>query len=151
MGSKAGAIKVAAKKIGLSPDEYLSHINRGEKWCVGHKRWELPYMFGKDSGKADGLDRECKEAKSKRNLLLKLKHRYGLDFETLTDMLEKQDFHCLICGNDISGNSFDIDHDHRTGKVRGILCHPCNSLLGYARDSIERLRSAIVYLEANNE
>jgi len=41
---------------------------------------------------------------------------------------------------------FAIDHDHQTGKVRGLLCGFCNALIGYAKDDISILKSAIKYL-----
>lgn len=39
-----------------------------------------------------------------------------------------------------------IDHDHKTGKIRGVLCFPCNKALGFMEDDIERLKNAIKYL-----
>lgn len=42
-----------------------------------------------------------------------------------------------------------VDHDHKTGKVRGVVCHPCNTALGMADDSPERLRALADYLEKN--
>jgi hypothetical protein len=58
---------------------------------------------------------------------------------------------CNICGTkDFSrsnGGKFHIDHDHKTGQVRGFLCHCCNLLLGYAKDNIEILAIAIEYLK----
>ena len=42
-----------------------------------------------------------------------------------------------------------IDHNHDTGEVRGVLCSACNSLIGYAKDSIETLEEAVRYLSKN--
>ena len=42
--------------------------------------------------------------------------------------------------------SSDIDHSHETGKVRGLLCHNCNMLLGHSKDNINTLENAIMYL-----
>lgn len=50
---------------------------------------------------------------------------------------------CAICG---SSYRLHIDHDHKTGQLRGLLCHFCNTGLGHFRDSPERLRAAIAYL-----
>ncbi len=51
---------------------------------------------------------------------------------------------CATCG---STEKLCIDHDHSTGKVRGLLCNDCNLSLGYAKDSIETLKNLIKYLE----
>jgi hypothetical protein len=58
---------------------------------------------------------------------------------------------CGICMDEISlipgsKNFRDVDHDHQTGKVRGLLCHQCNIGLGGFKDSPLRLRYAIHYL-----
>jgi hypothetical protein len=54
---------------------------------------------------------------------------------------------CAICFESISGMKKAIDHCHTSGKVRGVLCAPCNQGLGSFRDSTERLKSAIAYLD----
>ena len=59
---------------------------------------------------------------------------------------------CSICGISNPGNSkdWDIDHCHATNKFRGIICHHCNCVLGYAKDSIKILEEAILYLKNFN-
>lgn len=52
---------------------------------------------------------------------------------------------CLICG--VREGRLCIDHCHKTGRIRGCLCHSCNCVLGHAKDSIEMLKKAIQYLE----
>jgi len=55
---------------------------------------------------------------------------------------------CEICGKPLQkgkGKS-GIDHNHETGELRGILCIQCNSLLGFAKDNVATLKSAIKYL-----
>lgn len=64
------------------------------------------------------------------------------------DLLVKQDFKCKICNThqlDLK-KTLSVDHDHETGKARGLLCQRCNSVLGMAKDNIEILKSAIQYL-----
>lgn len=58
-------------------------------------------------------------------------------------MLAEQDGRCKICGQ---LKKLNVDHDHATGEVRGLLCHGCNVGIGFFRDSPELLRSAIDYL-----
>jgi hypothetical protein len=64
-------------------------------------------------------------------------------------MLKEQGGVCKICGTDkpwSRSGKFTIDHDHATGRVRGLLCHNCNLGLGKFKDSIEFLRKAMEYL-----
>ncbi|NJS14058.1 MAG: hypothetical protein HC788_04880 [Sphingopyxis sp.] len=67
--------------------------------------------------------------------------------ETRLDMIEQQDWRCLIC--DEMTSRLYLDHCHSTGKIRGMLCLHCNSGLGSFRDDPERLSRAIEYLKAN--
>jgi hypothetical protein len=65
-------------------------------------------------------------------------------------MREAQDNKCAICGSTDPARKdgdWDVDHDHATGKVRGLLCHHCNIVIGSAQDNIDTLKAAIVYLE----
>jgi hypothetical protein len=72
-------------------------------------------------------------------------------------MLIEQNYLCAICGNPETRmfkgkiTKLAIDHCHKTGEVRGLLCHKCNSILGYANDSIELLANAIKYLSKDKE
>jgi len=79
-----------------------------------------------------------------------LKKRYGITLEDYERMLELQGGCCKICGCKSPGNKskhFSVDHSHTTQEVRGLLCHHCNTGLGYFRDSREALSNAIIYLE----
>ena len=74
-----------------------------------------------------------------------LRRTYGMTQEEFDKMFSGQSGRCAICFR--SNGIWHIDHDHCTGKVRGILCHSCNLGLGRFSDSVEHLRSAIAYLE----
>lgn len=98
------------------------------------------------------------KAAARRSNLLKL---YGLTQESYDDMRKEQNYCCFICEKHESvvrkGNSsrnataLHVDHCHDTGKVRGLLCTNCNTLLGKAGDSVKVLNKAIEYLERNNK
>ncbi len=73
---------------------------------------------------------------------------HGITLKQYDKMLEKQFGKCKICKTEVPGGPgrFHIDHDHSTGKIRGLLCSNCNLFLGNAKDNIEILASAIQYL-----
>ncbi|WP_129141484.1 endonuclease domain-containing protein [Modicisalibacter coralii] len=73
--------------------------------------------------------------------------RFGLTIEDEVRILEQQGNRCGICGGD-SGRGFDIDHDHATGRFRGLICHRCNKGLGLLGDDIAGLEKALAYLRS---
>lgn len=78
-----------------------------------------------------------------------LRRNYGIDVEDWARMYDAQDRKCASCGDAIDfSKTTHVDHCHRTGKVRGLVCQFCNIALGGAKDSVERLRALIRYLEA---
>jgi hypothetical protein len=83
----------------------------------------------------------------------RLKLTYGITPEQYDEMLAQQQHRCAICltSTPPSRNGFfSIDHDHSTGKIRGLLCDFCNRGLGLFRDSPTALRLAADYLERAN-
>lgn len=72
---------------------------------------------------------------------------YNISYPQYLEMIEKCSGKCEIC---LIEKATDIDHDHKTGKVRGILCHNCNLILGHAKDKIEILDRSIEYLKRNS-
>lgn len=81
-----------------------------------------------------------------------LKHTYGIPIEQYYEMLTLQMSGCTICKKTIVENAkfLAVDHNHTTGKVRGLLCNKCNRLLGFANDNPELLRKAADYLDKYN-
>jgi hypothetical protein len=83
-----------------------------------------------------------------------LNRKYNIGKVEYDAMLEKQSGACAICCeaevfiNKKTGKlqDYSVDHDHKTGAVRGLLCVRCNRMLGYARDSRDILSRAITYL-----
>lgn len=87
-------------------------------------------------------------AKKISNRKSHLKRKYGLTLEAFDAMLASQGGGCGICGNPDADN---VDHDHRTGRVRGILCFNCNVAIGHVGEDAERARSVADYLERDDE
>lgn len=79
--------------------------------------------------------------------------RSGLTQEKYLEILQMQNYACPICFSAYSKYSakFHIDHDHKTGLVRGVLCPSCNIGLGHFKDKIDNLRRAVSYLSAYSE
>jgi len=79
-----------------------------------------------------------------------IRSRYGISADDERQILERQNYLCPICGGQFDASSratvAHIDHDHSTGKVRGILHFRCNVGIGALGDSAERLANAIAYL-----
>ncbi len=86
-----------------------------------------------------------------RRRLHKLKMRHGLDLEGYNVLFNDQNGKCAICGKHQSElkKALFVDHCHKTGKVRGLLCFQCNVGIGNLGDDIENLRCAILYLNKN--
>jgi len=80
-----------------------------------------------------------------------LKKKYGIDLDQYNAMMIAQNSNRGICKVNRSQHKkeFHVDHDHVTGKVRGLLCVSCNLLVGLSKDSVETLNSAAEYLKKN--
>jgi hypothetical protein len=87
---------------------------------------------------------KVKQSQKERNLW----RWYGLTMKDFESLFLKQGSMCPIClcKSPEGKNPWHVDHDHKTGQVRGILCSPCNLMLGHAKDNPQTLRAAIVYL-----
>ena len=80
-----------------------------------------------------------------------LSTRYNLSIETYEAMFKSQNGGCKVCGKqNLDGKRLFVDHDHKTGTVRGLLCHHCNAGMGHFFDDPSLLESAINYLKDHN-
>jgi hypothetical protein len=91
------------------------------------------------------------KSNSERSRIQNLK-KYGLTPETFSDLEKSCSSLCMICGEKPISNfgktvRLHVDHDHETGMVRGLLCGSCNVAIGHFKNSVENLKSAIIYLE----
>lgn len=71
---------------------------------------------------------------------------YGKEPHEIEAMIKAQDYKCMLC-EEVFIKTPHLDHNHKTGKVRAMLCHHCNTGLGLFKDSISKLKQAISYLE----
>ena len=77
------------------------------------------------------------------------KKKYGLTREDVNRIFKNQQELCDVCGKKLKQEEIRIDHDHKSKKIRGILCHSCNVGLGFFKDSIILLENAKKYLKKN--
>jgi hypothetical protein len=96
----------------------------------------------------DWQKRSYKKNNTRKNRILK---KYGVTEEMFNEMFNEQNERCKICNKHQSECkiTFAIDHCHKTGKIRGLLCNTCNRGLGYLQDDIVLLQNAIIYLKNN--
>ena len=75
-----------------------------------------------------------------------LRSKFGLTLEDYGRMFETQDGVCAICGKPPKTKSLNVDHNHETGVIRGLLCGGCNSFLGRVQDDPDKLITAAGYV-----
>jgi len=124
--------------------------------------------FGLLRGKPRHICKECRKVESKtwyennkdrkKELSKAYRHikkdkdlqsTYGIDLATYNQMLVNQCYSCKICSKHQTElkRAMCVDHDHETGKVRGLLCDTCNRSLGLLKDSVDTLMRAVYYLQ----
>lgn len=95
-----------------------------------------------------------KEKVNLKNRNNRLKKEYNVTQEWYEKTLEEQEGKCKICKSDNPGKGlkhFHIDHNHETGKVRGLLCHSCNTGLGLFKENVDLIQKAIEYVEKHRQ
>jgi len=96
----------------------------------------------------------AKEKTKEEGYLANLKRHYRLTEQEAVKLVANRPNHCEVCGKrgDLSSNRkyLDLDHDHKTGKVRGWLCRNCNRILGFSGDDAKLLGSLVAYLRRSD-
>lgn len=135
--------------------------------CPKCKQTKGRNFFHQNISRANGLQCYCKECSSKRGkeylkanreTLRRKAYKYNIKMywpelnrneahKEYIKLAKSQQNKCAICFKKAGSRRLAIDHDHKTGKVRGLLCSKCNRALGYLNDDKELLRKAIIYLE----
>ena len=129
------------------------------KVCVKCQARKPLNAFCKHRLNKDGLNRQCKRCAREQFVKLaedspgirwkyKLKSRFGLRVEDYYQILSAQNGGCSACGEaPKAGKKLCVDHNHKTGKVRGLLCFPCNVSLGALKEDPNRIRGLLAYSE----
>jgi len=107
-----------------------------------------PEFFPLHNKKKSGLDSWCRVCRSTyRNEIRRGLYRNMIDDESLKSII-KTTKECVICGDE---TNLVVDHDHKTNKVRGMLCNKCNKGLGLFKDNPDFLLYARIYLLSSLE
>lgn len=110
-----------------------------ERWCAGCQSF-VPLWYCTGS--------RCKACASKARQEAHVEKTFGLGPEGYEQLYALQDGKCAICRKRQVDRRIAVDHDHKTGAVRGLLCKRCNhDLLGAAFDSLRILEAAVAYLK----
>ena len=135
-------------------EEQLSLETDDTKCCTKCNEIKPLYEFGFHSRGRKFTDAWCSECTRKRSKEKSILN-YGITLKDYDRMFVEQNGKCKICGTEKVGNKqcgrFNIDHDHKTNKVRGLLCHSCNLLLDNGKDDPKILMAAAQYLIGANE
>lgn len=140
--SQYGHKKGEPKQFINGHNRRIPHID-GQKRCAKCLEYKDLSDYCKNRTTSDGLSIYCSpcrsQAKSKRfRLISKDEH---------DKMFADQGGCCAICFDPPNEHCLGVDHNHVTGKVRGLLCRTCNAGLGMFKDNRDLLESAIAYLE----
>lgn len=135
------------------------------KTCKGCGEPKLLERFYGRKGNRDGLSNTCRTCEDVRsrawqaanpertrvtNKRTALRRYYGMTIEQYEEMLLGQDGRCACCGTDKPGGpggTLHVDHNHRTGKVRGLICSDCNTGIGKLGDDLNGVANAMAYLQ----
>jgi hypothetical protein len=131
----------------------LRDLPPGTHFCPKCEQVKSREDFPRNRSSKDGLAAYCKPCHNQTTRETKqrlygstrdyhLRHRYGLTSADVDAMIEAQGGTCATC----DGKPEHVDHDHATGKVRGVLCFNCNQALGNVRDNAETLTRLRSYL-----
>ncbi len=113
--------------------------------CKDCKNKESREWYAKNKDRKKQLSKRYRKTKKDQDL----KKAYGITLHDYFGMLVSQNYSCKICHTHQANlkRAMCVDHDHSTGKVRGLLCDICNRSLGLLKDNVDVLKRAVEYLE----
>lgn len=144
-------------KVRRTAADVLFRDEQGRKQCVRCLAWFAESQFSGYTRSPDGLYSYCVGCVAIKNRMHRLKAQYGLTETAFVALLAAQNGGCAICGTEIGMMTCHVDHDHACCEhhrntcgncVRGLLCPGCNFGIAAFRDSTDRLRAAIHYLDS---
>jgi len=143
------------RKQYLSNKETITAKNK--QYALEHKdeidQYKLKWYCDNKSRILDTRKKKYSEKSVSEKRAKNLKANYNISLEEYESILVAQDYKCKCCGIDSKylKKHLSVDHDHKTGKVRGLLCSNCNLILGLVHDNPEILVTLASYLIDNNK
>ncbi len=129
-------------RLGKTVRERIA-VPAGHKRCPGCQEIKPHSDWHRNRASRDGFVDRCKSCRRAAQRQQHLRKKFGLSVEEWARRSAEQHDLCAICR---SALPTDTDHDHETGRLRGLLCNGCNLGLGHFRDDPDRLLSAVDYL-----
>ena len=132
--------------------DYMRNYRMVNKEAIkAQKRLWVANNYTKHKKQHNKRNRKYKDANKDKIRECELKRKYNITALEYDRLLIKQNGVCAICYNPdlITHNRLAVDHNHLTGKVRGLLCFRCNTTLGQMQDNPTLLRNAAAYLESH--
>lgn len=139
----------------IQKERYNEPEMSGERVCVWCNISQPIENFTPSKRNTGGRERACKNCRwikrdkeahktsGRRHTLMR---NYGITLEDYRTLEIQQDYKCALC-NKTPKQKLAVDHCHETGRIRGLLCHSCNTSLGKLGDSVESIERVLRYLK----
>jgi hypothetical protein len=157
--------KIKCKKCNTEKSIDLFYLSNGvpKSWCKDCSKEYQKNLYAENPDRAKTRSKnwrekyaqkysEYRKANRHKNYLYELKNKYGIEKSLAVKMIQEEGARCNIClvpFNDKTKRN--LDHCHKTGKVRSFLCRRCNSVLGLVCDSPELLVKMSHYLQKHEK
>lgn len=144
--------------MGDRPEGYrLARLDNTRPYSKENCEWRAPILGGQKTKEERAAYARAFRLKNVDSFKSRyLQRAYGITLEQYNELFAAQGGVCAICRQkeinitkEGEPRMLAVDHDHKTGAIRGLLCTYCNTLIGLAGDSIDRLRAVIDYLRSH--
>lgn len=140
----------------IKPISKFGKFRNGDKvsirrTCSKCKRWKPPKGYMNKYNKTEAHKKAFKKYKNsergKRKTREHILKRHNMTLEEYDKLIEQQNHVCFLCGEPEIGKRLAVDHNHKTGKVRGLLCQQCNCCIGFIENRGLSIKDIQKYLE----
>ena len=121
--------------------KYNREYAKKRRKSVGYKEYQKKFRSNQNF-----IEHRKKYRSSPDQQDARLKYRYGISLYEYNSLIKKQSGVCAICERENGNRKLFVDHCHRTGIIRGLLCHNCNCALGLLGENMDFLKKAFNYL-----